>query len=128
MKSFIAIAPTYKLDHLSSDYMNLLFHSDIAMEGLRAVGPKLPMEPLIDPQTTALIFDSYLGINLIFDYMKWIVEPQPELVSLKALEVWLNFYPAGASFKLIDHIRQIVVTGETKKYDYGIDENIERYG
>jgi homoserine acetyltransferase len=39
------------------------------------------------------------------------------------------FYPAGCSARCIGHFKQMVVTGEFKKYDYDdAEENIKRYG
>jgi hypothetical protein len=39
------------------------------------------------------------------------------------------FYPAGSSTQSIGHFKQMVVTGEFKKYDYEDDtQNIKRYG
>ena len=39
------------------------------------------------------------------------------------------FYPAGTSTRCIGHFKQMVVTGEFKKYNYeDDDENMKRYG
>jgi len=51
-----------------------------------------------------------------------------KLLSKKGLETYMGHFPAGASFKQVNHFRQLVIAKKFQQYDYGPDKNTELYG
>lgn len=45
-----------------------------------------------------------------------------------AISYYLGHYPSGASLNSVDHFIQIYLTSEFKRFDYGLEKNIEKYG
>ena len=61
--------------------------------------------------------------------LKLYTDEVPELLDEKGLCNYLKFYPAGASFQNIHHMKQMIESDEFKKYDYGTDaKNLKMYG
>ena len=60
--------------------------------------------------------------------IKEISDRNPETISEIALENYLKFFPAGGSYQSLEHFKQIMDSGEFKKFDHGREENINRYG
>lgn len=65
------------------------------------------------------------------------VEKNPKKIHAHSLDGYMNHYPAGGSYKQLDHYRQILITGQFKMYDYmfqkkmkenQINLNVEHYG
>ena len=51
------------------------------------------------------------------------------LINTNALEAYLKFFPSGSSYRCLDHYRQVYITDEFKKYDFGSAElNQKKYG
>ena len=123
------MAPTVRVQHLSSLYVSSLVYSDLVMDTLRALGPELYRDPYINNAVAGIFANSEAGLTLGSAMMGLMTDPKPWLISRKAMyEVYGRFYPAGTSYKQLDHIRQMVLTGEFKKYDYGAIENFKKYG
>ena len=61
-----------------------------------------------------------LGVGLFSD-------EDPSMLSEKGLETFLGHFPAGTSYRCINHFRQLMLSGDFRKYDFGIEENFERY-
>lgn len=65
-----------------------------------------------------------------------IIEDHADFCTKEALDNYTGHFPAGGSFKQVDHYRQIMLTKEFKMYDYNFqhsetryrDENMQRYG
>lgn len=56
-------------------------------------------------------------------------DSEPQLIDTYALEAYLKFFPAGSSYKCLDHYRQVLITDEFKKFDYKTPElNQKKYG
>ena len=66
MKTFIAIAPTLRLNNLKSLYMNTLFHTSIAMPILEQFGPELFDKPLISPGLSGVFSASLIGVEVVY--------------------------------------------------------------
>lgn len=47
-----------------------------------------------------------------------VIEDHPEDVTKEALNNYTNHFPAGGSYKQLEHYRQVMVTKEFKMYDY----------
>lgn len=54
-------------------------------------------------------------------------DEDPSMISEQGLESFLGHFPAGTSYRCINHFRQLMLSGEFRKYDFGIEENFERY-
>jgi len=54
-----------------------------------------------------------LGIGLFAD-------DDPTMVSEKGIETFLGHFPAGTSYRCVNHFRQLMLSGDFRKYDFGI--------
>ncbi len=43
------------------------------------------------------------------------------------METYLGHFPAGTSFRCVDHFRQMTIAKQFQKYDYGLEENVIKY-
>jgi homoserine acetyltransferase len=68
-----------------------------------------------------IIGNGKFGLSLLSD-------SDPKLISKKGLETYMGHFPAGASFKQVNHFRQLILAKKFQEYDYGDVQNIERYG
>jgi lysosomal acid lipase/cholesteryl ester hydrolase len=62
-----------------------------------------------------------LGIRLGAD-------EHPEYLSERGREVFLGHFPSGTSFRCGNHFRQLILSGNFHKYNFGFEENFKRYG
>ena len=43
------------------------------------------------------------------------------------METYLGHFPAGTSFRCVDHFRQMTLAKKFQKYDFGLEENVIKY-
>jgi hypothetical protein len=60
--------------------------------------------------------------------MRYFSDKKPELTSPLAAVNYAGHYPAGSSFRSINHYMQMFKTGEIKMYDHGAAKNKKKYG
>ena len=60
--------------------------------------------------------------------MRYFSDKRPELTSNLAVVNYGGHYPAGTSYRSIQHFIQIYQTGEVKMYDFGEKKNKKKYG
>ena len=41
---------------------------------------------------------------------------------------YMQFFPAGTGFRCILHYKQCMIDGRFRRYDFGEEENLKRYG
>jgi len=57
-----------------------------------------------------------------------ISDNDPKAISQKAMETYLGHFPAGTSFRCVEHFRQMTLSKQFQKYDFGLEENVIKYG
>lgn len=75
-----------------------------------------------------LLLMSKMGEKFTGSGLRKLSDSDTSKISSKGLKTYLTFTPAGTSLQSIDHIKQLYLHGEFKKYDYGTDENLKNYG
>jgi len=43
------------------------------------------------------------------------------------METYLGHFPAGTSFRCVDHFRQMTLSKKFQKFDFGLEENVIKY-
>lgn len=70
----------------------------------------------------ALLFDvCVLGQKLFADM-------STEANDQTATQVYFGHFPSGSSLKQLQHFGQIVHSNKFMRYDYGVEDNLARYG
>lgn len=92
---------------------------------LESFGPELMPTPNLDTNFTKVIVKltnvDDIGLGTFSD------ADASKISDLGKLN-YQGHYPAGASFRSVDHFKQLVNTGEFRMYDFGKKENKKRYG
>jgi hypothetical protein len=55
-------------------------------------------------------------------------DSETQCVSDKGLETYFANYPAGCSFRCVNHYKQLMLAQKFKKYDFGPEANQLKYG
>ena len=55
-------------------------------------------------------------------------DDDPKKINQSGLEMYMGHFPAGTSYKCLDHYRQLLLTDCFQKYDYGLEKNLSLYG
>ena len=61
--------------------------------------------------------------EFVIKYMDTMTDRNSDLASEQALHQYVKFFPAGTSYQNIMHFKQLVETGEFKRFDYGPEIN-----
>lgn len=64
---------------------------------------------------------SNLGIKVLAD-------DDPKEINQDCLESYIAHFPCGSSFKSIKHYKQLMNKKQFEHFDYGLEENLKRYG
>jgi len=123
---FVALAPVVKLENCSNSLIKLVKDSN-KIEKLMIKSGLYELTPLKKNNKSAAYLHrllpslSDLGIKLLSDEDTNEINP-------KSIEAFMAHYPSGTSLKTLLHFKQLMNTGEFRHFDYGVDENIKRYG
>ena len=129
MKCFIAMAPVLRISNLTSPRIIQMRTDEKARKALELVGPELFWRASSADFIAEAVVNSTVGQFVNHKVMKDSSDDKPELISPKGLENLAKFFPAGCSYQQLNHFRQISLSGDFQKYDYGSEElNIEMYG
>mmetsp|Transcript_10513 Transcript_10513/g.17619 ORF Transcript_10513/g.17619 Transcript_10513/m.17619 type:complete len:211 (-) Transcript_10513:359-991(-) len=116
MRVLVGIAPVAHVRNCSSKLLRKAAVSQSAANFLKGLCPDVLGEPGAFND-----FLKHIHANSSFTQnfpTQIIAENYPESVNPLAVINFGGVYPAGGSFKQIDHFRQLMVTGELKMYDY----------
>lgn len=102
--------------------------SDQLEQFLLITGP----EVVSFPASNNFVYESLttgLGSQALNQWIELVVDADAKLISKRALRNFAKFYPAGSSVRQFQHFKQLLMTGEFKKYDYESAEgNQAAYG
>ena len=73
------------------------------------------------------VLSSFIPYWLMAIPLKYSIEENPRFLTKAAFKEPLGLLPAGASFKQIEHFRQILISKQFQKFDYGKAMNTEKY-
>jgi lysosomal acid lipase/cholesteryl ester hydrolase len=126
LKAAILLAPASRVDSYDSHF--LTFIRDIEIDEKlknRQIFEILPHDPNMHDLSVKIgkIYPTlhYAMLELTSDEESWMNCPE-------RIKVFMSHYPSGTSVKSISHFRQIIDAKSFQHYDYGIEENMRRYG
>ncbi len=89
---------------------------------------KLGPEMLPNPQIDGKISSGFLKVTGLHSFsIARLSDQDPNNLAEGGLETFLGHFPAGSSFRCVNHFRQLSLDTEFKKYDFGTQENHSRY-
>jgi hypothetical protein len=105
----IMLAPVARLDRLTSTTLQNMKENENVSAFAERIGPELLPNPQVDGKissgfmkaTGALKF----GVGLISD-------EDSNAISQQGLETYVGHFPAGTSFRCLNHFRQLMVSGK----------------
>lgn len=92
---------------------------------IHKIGPELLPNPQVDGKITSGLF-KLIGQGQIG--LKYLADGDPKQLSQPALETFYGHFPAGTSFRCVNHFKQCIVSKNFQSYDFGVEENLARYG
>lgn len=126
LKKYIALSPVAWVSHVESGPIKLMAHS--AMQKLFET---FRVDTFLQPNFMESDFGhafcklfGYVCGNLLGE----LYGADPEYDNYKQLNIILEHEPGGTSAMNMFHWRQLVLNGKFRKYDYGMIENMKRYG
>ena len=132
LQTFIAIAPVVTLSHVESKLVQDLSREKAVIDATRALGPHNIYKPSEGTPTDfvqGVFTGSFVGALIQQKVMEGMTDANPKLIDEKGQENFMKFFPAGASFQQINHLKQLMHTGVFKHYDYEDEsKNEEVYG
>lgn len=91
---------------------------------LESMGPEL----LTQPQVQGKLGSGFLSVSGAGTSSIGILsDREPDKMSQEGLKNYMGHFPAGASFKQVNHFRQLVSSKNFQLYDYGPEKNQEVY-
>lgn len=129
LDKFVAIAPVLSVKNLASPMVQDLSHDEEAIKKLKAIGPELFTNALQSNLIGEIVVESSVGSSISEELLSLMSDEVPAQIDPNGKANAFKFYPSGASFRQLDHFKQMCVSGEFKKYDFGSEEeNVQRYG
>ena len=129
LKQFIAVAPVLRVTNLGSQMLRNLALDKKALKALESLGPEVCTKASGGDFLADMIVSSYVGGSISDQIVGCLSDEDPSTIDPLGKANHFKFYPSGCSFRQIDHFKQLLVTGEFKKYDHGCpDKNKEAYG
>ena len=100
-----------------------------AVNSVRRMGPELMTSATASDPISGFLANSFLGESISYHVTKDLSDAEPAMIDKNAFANFGKFYPAGCSFQQLNHFRQLVLTGEYRKYKYDtVIENQKKYG
>ena len=114
----IMLAPVARVDRLSSSTLQKLKDNKQLLDFFQKMGPEMLPNPQIDGKVSSGFMKMTglhsFSIGLLSD------EDPAKNLSEGALQTFMGHFPAGTSFRSVNHFRQLTLGQEFKKYDFGI--------
>ena len=129
MISYIAIAPIMRLDNMISPVTQNARSSVAAWGALKMAGPEIMTDATSNNILLDIATQNYISLEVTGSLLSIISDGRDELVDDDAWGNYAMFYPSGASFQSVDHLKQMIETKKFARYDYEDEEkNIQKYG
>lgn len=124
---FAALATVSRLDNLQSTLLKVLGANDLALNIVKFFGIREWFYPNIYTRTLFVNICNYLPQICEFN-LKTISDGDPSVNDRDVLRIYLGHFPGGLSVKTLDHELQIYKAKRFQQYDYGTQQNMEKYG
>lgn len=89
-----------------------------------SLGPEMFPTPNVSGAVTSGLFKLTGASNFV---MGMICDDDPKKISQTGLETYMGHLPAGTSYKCMDHYRQLILSDNFRKYDHGLEQNLNLY-
>lgn len=122
----VLIAPVMNCHHIDLDVANIMaFNKDVYAE-FRKSGPEVMPSPVGFNPFFRNLFSA--GVTDNQAAVAFLSDSEGKTTSPLALTNYSGHFPAGTSFKSVDHYKQNMESMQFRMYDYGDEENLKRYG
>ena len=122
---FILLAPVARVDRCTASHLRDHAVNQNLIKFMTSLGPEMFPTPSVDGHITSGIFKitgaGSLGMGMLCD-------DDPKKISQAGMESYMGHFPAGTSYRCLDHYRQLILTDSFKKYDFGLEKNLNTYG
>ena len=119
------LAPAARVDRSTCQYLHDAAVNEELIKLMTMHGPEVFPSPNVDGHVTSALFKltgvANFGVGMLTD-------DAPDKISQSGMETFMGHMPAGTSYKCLDHWRQLILTDTFRKYDNGLDKNLEVYG
>lgn len=122
----ILLAPASRIDSIDSGLIDVIKLVDLDDTlASRNINEILPYDPEINSINIKLTryYPTMASamLEMTSDEVSWINCPE-------RIKVYFSHYPSGTSVKSITHFKQLIRSKEFQRFDYGLEENMRRYG
>lgn len=123
---FVALAPVVRVDNCSSTLLSKMKDK----EGLDKFLNKMEIYELFasnsgNRKSAAFLHKLLPEFNLLG--IKLLSDDDTKEINTISLESFMAHFPAGTSYKSINHFKQVMKSKKFERYDYGKEENLKRY-
>jgi gastric triacylglycerol lipase len=124
---FVCLAGVARLEHCTSKLLTSLAKNKFAIEGIKKIGIyEFFPSNYLQNEIFSRICKAFTFVCDMF--LETISDKDPKLNDQKRFPVFMGHYPAGTSFKSLEHFAQIINAKRFQNFDYGKDGNQEHYG
>ena len=132
LQCFFAVAPVVTLTKIESKLISDMSKEPKVIDSLKTLGPHNMYKPSTGTSTDKLsnmIIGNAIGRLMGKKVMEGVSDRDPLLMDQKALENYMKFFPSGASFRQMNHLKQLMHINAFRYYDFDDeDKNMEKYG
>ena len=121
---FMMLAPVARVDRCSAKHLKDQAENQNLIKFMVSIGPEMFPTPNVNSSVSSGLMKisgaANLGMGLVCD-------DDPTKISQEGLDTYMGHLPAGTSYRCLDHYRQLILTNNFKKYDHGLEKNLEEY-
>jgi pimeloyl-ACP methyl ester carboxylesterase len=124
---FIAVAPVARLENMKTTWLRILGASDLPIALVKLFGIKEWFAPTFFARAKFQFLCNY--IPEVCQFNMWLITDGKPLVNDRdSFRNYMGHFPGGLSVKILDHELQIYRDERFQYFDYGTEENLEKYG
>lgn len=123
----IGLAPVAKFEYLKSTLLRVLGVNNLSIDLVKLFGIREWFYPNIYTRTLFVNICNYLPQICEFN-LKYITDGDPSVNDRSVLRIYLGHFPGGLSVKLLEHELQLYRSKNFQRFDYGKEENRQKYG
>ena len=130
MNGFVAISPVVGISNMKSDFFKKIARNEVIISTVDKNIPEILPWQIAGNSFTKFITKTGLVSFTTDKILELVSDSNPSQgICSNGYSNLQSFYPAGTSFQCVQHLKQLILTGEFKKRDMESPEkNIEKYG
>ena len=113
---FVMLAPILRIQNLRSPRIQKIKNDTKIVKAAQAIGPEIMTTANASDPVKGALTNSWMGEALTSLVLKEVSDEDPSLINVEGFSNYSKFYPSGSCVQQFDHFRQMILTGEFKKY------------